>query len=219
MGCEIPRGEAGVANMRARSFLIISVLAFSVLLSTNIAFSKKPVGKSFIGSEEIVIFDNYTWEYVDKNISKSKCDVIGYGLKSCAKNYGFEHATGLNADATAQYRYDDKNYGMIISEDVGTSSGMTLDFMKTAVIENLATAINKSPEDIRRFDIYSSRIAEMESATIIYGSEVNGLDVVYYNTFIVEKDFSFQFISFSIGKTPDDDSKTIHEKLINSIVR
>ncbi|MEL7232206.1 MAG: hypothetical protein AAGJ85_06820, partial [Pseudomonadota bacterium] len=123
--------------------------------------------------------------------------------------------TNLGGDATAGYRYDDRNYAMIIMEDLGMKDGLSLEFMRQTVIENAATGSGVPVSDILIISSVDTVFDEKQASRIIYSTNVDGLDLVYTNTIVSEDHRTAQLITMAIAASHDEKQTELHQKFLN----
>lgn len=199
--------------------LLASLLLSAVTIAALPAASQNILGQSQFQGRTVILNDDFTWSYGEQAASGDTSDcfkVIGPYV-FCGKPLGWGATTKLSPDAAASFRLDDRNYLAVIREGLGTNDGFSLDFMQGAMVTNLATAAGLNEQDIPVYSVDDMELFGIPARRVVYGGEISGLPVIYYNTVWVTDVETIQFFTFTIGKEPTESAMTLHNDSVAAI--
>jgi len=190
------------------------ILAFIMALGLSWPVQAQEIlGTSVIGGKRIEILSGGTWRF--KKNAPGPCLPLSTKLSFCGSFLDWKPVGPGSTEIIAQYRHDDKTYGMFIIEDLGAADGMTAEYMRNSVLENAASGSGVQIRDVPVLDIYESELGEYTGETMIYGTTLDGLPMVMANTTIVTNDTTLQVVTYEISK----DYTPKHAKLHRSFLR
>lgn len=192
---------------------LIAILC--ALLMAQSATAQEVLGRALIEGRNIAIFDDGTWEYTERG--DDECDLIARNVSFCGENAGWEPSVPPNADVAATYRFDDRHYGQMIIEGLGTNDGLTAAAMRDIVIQNAAAVIGGTTKDIAVLETYLSRVSGQTLETIVYALAIDGLDVVYANGIFTSPDRTMQLMTFAIGTEFTARHRELHDEFLSEI--
>ncbi|WP_342075802.1 hypothetical protein [Yoonia sp. SS1-5] len=190
------------------------VTGLSIALATGVT-AQEVIGRSVVDGRAIQILDDGTWRYARP--TEGGCEDITGFLRFCGKNDGWSRTTIPNPDVAAAYRYDDRHYAQVISEELGSDDGMTAEFMRKVVVENAAGIVGLRVEDIPVLDVYPSEVDGQPIETIAYTFEIDGLNVVYANGIFSSPNRTMQLMTFAIGTKFSDRHRSLHEAFLSQL--
>ena len=193
--------------------MIRYVLALFVSLTSTDLVAQEVLGRAIIDGREIAILDNGKWRYSEE--LATDCTHIANGIQFCGEAYGWTATQAPNADVTAQHRFDDRHYGQIIVEELGLNDGMTLKFMRSAVVENAATTTGQNVSDIVILDHFDSEIDGNVARTIVYQFDIDGLEVVFANGIVTSPTRTLQVMTFSVNTELTERHLELHAEYLS----
>lgn len=183
------------------------------------AISQNVLGQSQFQGRTVILNDDFTWSFDEQTAGADLSDcfnVIGPYV-FCGKNLGWGATNKLSPDAAASFRLDDRNYLAVIQEGLGTNDGFSLDFMQDAMVTNLATAAGLNEQDIPVYSVDDMDLFGIPARRVVYGGEISGLPVIYYNTVWVTDVETIQFFTFTIGKEPTETAMQLHNQSVAAV--
>ena len=177
--------------------------------------AQEVAGTTVIDGRDVTLFADGTWEYATRG--EADCALIARNVEFCGENAGWSPTIPPNADIAATYRYDDRHYGQMIIEELGSRDGLTNENMMEIVIENAAAVIGVRAADIAVLDNYRVRVGSQTIPTIVYAFNIDGLDVVYANGIRTAPDRTMQLMTFSIGTEFTERHRDLHAAFLSEI--
>lgn len=191
-------------------------LAFSLLATLPLAAAaQEVVGTSSVDGRDVALYADGTWEYTNRGTGD--CSLVARNVEFCGENAGWEYTIPPNADIAATYRYDDRHYGQMIIEELGSRDGLTNEYMLEVVIDNAAAVIGGRRSEIQVIENYRVRLGNQTIPTIVYAFQIDGLDVVYANGIRTSPDRTMQLMTFSIGTEFTQRHRDLHEAFLSEI--
>jgi hypothetical protein len=123
-------------------------------------------------------------------------------------------------DFIAFYSYRSKYYFGVITEPYGEKDGITAKTLRTAIIENVATAAEIAAKDIPILGSSDSIEGHPELKSITYTASLanmRSMKFVYHNVFHVTNSRSTQYIFWGVGKNLSSDFKSVIKKTLDKI--
>jgi hypothetical protein len=195
--------------------LIIVCLSAVLFFSPVLLQAQEKVGTALVDGKKIELYSDRTWNYADRTVAKDAgCAPVRSGVEFCGSELGWKLTKSDDPDISAQYRLDDKNYGLFIVEDVGTADGLNLEFMRTAAISNFADAAGISEVNVTVFGVEAASVDGFSGETVLYGGKFNGLNIVFSNTIVIQENRSVQTATYTVGETPTEKSKALHQEFV-----
>ncbi|MDX8351991.1 hypothetical protein [Cognatiyoonia sp. IB215182] len=182
------------------------------LMATQVA-AQEVVGRSVVEGRTVDLLDDGTWVYTEA--IEGDCSAITPFLQFCGQTAGWSPTTIPNPDVIAAYRYDDRHYGQVISEELGARDGLTAALMRETVISNAAGVIGVRPQDIPVVDVYRSRAGNAGVETVVYTFTIDGLDVVYANGIYTSPNRTMQLVTFAVGQEFTDRHRALHDAFLS----
>lgn len=181
------------------------------------AFSQDKVGSSIVGGRTVDLLSDFTWRYRVEESTGDSCISISPEFDFCGVEQGWNRIGAASKEIAAQFRLDDRNYGLFVVEKLGYEDGMTLRYMRTAVIQNFAAAAGVSAEDIIVHSAEDSDFGNGKSTLLIYSGKWQGLTVLYFNTIISRPKRTFQLITYTIAETLKDHHHKTHRDFLSLV--
>jgi hypothetical protein len=120
-------------------------------------------------------------------------------------------------EITTAYRYDDRHYAVFVVEELGSDDGITIEFMRNAVLDRMARESGVESSQVEVLENTSSKVGNTDSTLVVYRGKVSGLYVVYANTIVIESKQVYQLITYSIGNDFSSNDRHVHDDLISRI--
>jgi nitrate reductase NapAB chaperone NapD len=122
-------------------------------------------------------------------------------------------------DFSVLYSYKNKYYFGIIPEPYGTKDGITVEALRTAIIENVATVAKIKPKDIPVIDSSDSIEGHPELKSITYTASlpnIRSMNFVYHNVIHLSDHTSVQYLFWGVGKNLSSDFKSVIKKTLDN---
>lgn len=192
---------------------ILVALVFALMAST--AYTQTRVGTSLIDGEIVDLYSDQSWKY--RNGTNDGCEQVTMALEFCDSEQSWERIKNHDKEIAAQFRYNDRHYGQFVVEELGTSDGITSEFMRDIVISNFASFAGISDSAVIIYDVKQDTVQGRTYDTVIYGGSVSGLDAVYINTLVVSPKTTIQATTFAVSSSVSEKHKAIHESFLAGI--
>ena len=179
------------------------------------AQAQEVVGSSTVDGRDVALFADGTWEFAERG--DAPCSLIARNVEFCGENAGWEATTPPNADIAATYRFDDRLYGQMIIEELGSRDGLTNEYMLEVVIDNAAAVIGGSRNAIDIIETYRVRVGNQTIPTIVYAFQIDGLDVVYANGIRTSPNRTMQLMTFAIADEFTERHRDLHATFLSEI--
>ena len=196
-------------------FKVISVAAMIFAACLPASMAQEAVGRAMVDGKTVILFSDFSWEY--ESAGDAECQVISRELSFCGSSLKWRAMPNEGGEVAAMYRYDDRNYAMVVVEDLGIEDGLTKDFMRKAVIENAASGAGVPVSAVTVFENTDTMFGESEAVFVAYGLAVDNLPIVYANTIVTKPNSSYQLITYAVGRELTDEQKVLHVDFIDSM--
>jgi hypothetical protein len=202
-----------------KSFLIAGLLGLLVSFGAQ---AQTILGNVEINGRNAIIYDDFSWKFEgdadnSNKVNLTDCGAIGDNHVFCGDKIGWGATSKLTPDSAGSYRYDDRNYATIILESVGSSDGLTLDFMENSIIRNASIGAGIGEADVERFETTDMTVNGHPGRKLVYGPKIDGLNFVYFNRFFITPKETPQMISFTIASTPDAATAELHAAAVTEL--
>ena len=194
---------------------IAMVLAlFSLAIPAHAAVE---IGKALIEGKIVILYDDNTWQFEgEAKAASSACDELSRRIEFCKGATTYEQVAAANNELLGQFRKDDRNYAMIIEEEVGTKDGMTLEFMRSAIFENqIAGGVKK--EDIIIIDTNEGEEFGQDATFVAMATSLEGLKLVYAYTIMISETTTVQLITYALGQELTDEIVDNHNEFLDLV--
>ena len=186
--------------------LILSVLP---VMTAAPALAQAVSGKALVEGRTVTLFDDFSWRFDDL---AGGCETLSTRLDFCGADAGWSVAQKPTPDYTAAYRLTDRLYGGYIVEEIGTDQGLTPVSVRKLLLEILKSSLSVVPV------VMQNEPATIDGKTgemLVYGFTVDGIDVVYANSFLLNKGSVLQVLTYEIGtKDYSDAHRRAHETFV-----
>tara|TARA_R110000765_G_C18779156_1_gene591112 strand:+ start:240 stop:851 length:612 start_codon:yes stop_codon:yes gene_type:complete len=200
--------------MRSLFFMAFGTSLFLAPINGS-ACAQQAVGRTLVDGKSVTLFDNGTWSY--EGAQEEGCRTLGAGISFCGSSDTWKKTAPNGSDIAASFRYDDRNYAMVIVETVGVEDGVSLQFMRNAVVSNAADGANVPAEEIIVFGIEPYERFKYPTETVVYGASLDGLNLTYANTIITKPHQTLQLITYAVGTDYTQQHKLLHSDFVDSI--
>lgn len=196
------------------SLNVVVVLAVLNIMVCGSAQAQQAVSRSLVNGKAVTLFDNGTWTY--ESSDQQRCRSLGSGISFCGASDIWKNTTSAGPDAAATFRYDDRHYAMVIVEALGVADGVTQEYMRSAVVENAATGGDVASESVVVIGIESYEGFAYPSETVVYSTQINGLDAIFANTIVTKLNQTFQLITFAVGSQYTQQHRHLNDDFVKS---
>lgn len=196
--------------MVLRLFVLLFLVSFSVP-----SFAQTVSGTAVVDGKKVILYDDFSWDFQSE---KSKnCKAVGRGISFCGNSSKWKLTDPGVDDIAAMYRLTDSFYALIIIEELGFDDGFSLEFMRSAVIENAASAAGVASEQVTILDVNDSITDDYSETKIDYAVNVDGLDIAYQNTIRIADEKTFQIITYALDTEITEKSKSRHIQFLDAM--
>lgn len=199
-----------------RAAAVVSLVIGVTLYATSPTLAQAVVGRSVVDGQKVELLSDKTWRFVELDTGTQRCDTLRLGVSFCAGS-DWKPTTAPTTEIAAQYRFDDRNYGQMILEAIGTEDGMSADFMRKVVIKNAASAAGLREKDVAILDVRDIAVGEFLGETISFQLSLDGLDAVFLNTILVLPKRNFQLTTFAFGKQKTPEMVRLHARFLSRV--
>ncbi len=196
--------------------LLISTV-FAILCFALPAQAAAEIGKALIDGKIVILYDDNTWQFEgEAKVVSSACDELSRRVEICKGGTPYEQIAPANNELLGQFRKDDRNYAMIVEEEVGSKDGMTLEFMRSAIFENqIAGGVKK--EDIIIIDTTEGEEFGQDSTFVAMATSLDGLKLVYAYTIMIADTTTVQLITYALGQELTDEIMDNHNEFLDLV--
>jgi hypothetical protein len=153
-----------------------------------------------------------TWKY--DSPAPAGCQSIKDNLSFCSQNGEWSQVATASNEIAAQFRRDDRNYGIFIVEEVGSDDGITEDFMANMAIKHAARTAGMQSQDVATIESEPTTVDGRPGKSITYAVKIQGLPAVFTNTIVVDKHRTVQVVTYGVGQTLTAEMKLNHKSFL-----
>lgn len=186
-----------------------------MLIAPAAAFGQEKLGTAIVNGQRVDLFSDFKWRYQSEQ--SAQCQTIGVGVLFCPTLGTWQKMPNESADVTAQYKFDDRNYGMFLFEQLGADDNVTVEMMNTIVLQNMADSMGVNGSDIPVLETNLTTLDGSPAQAIVYSGNYEGLDVVYANTILILPKSTVQNVTYSIGKEYTPEHRDMHKQFLDSL--
>ena len=188
------------------------LLAFSL---AGTAFAQSVVGNTAIGGKRVELLDDNTWRYVEAGSTATEgCAPLKNDVYFCGSNSDWQHITNAPPQITAAYRYSDTEYGQFVVEGLGADAGLAYEGMREIVLGYAGQAAGIPAASVPVLAEEDSTLDGRAAKTLVYAVKVQGLNFVFANTILIEKNRTIQAMTYKLGTEYADENKALHENFL-----
>lgn len=185
--------------------------AVTMIAVAGPVLAQEVVGRSVIDGRPVELLEDGTWSYADTADLDAGCAPLRNGISFCGGTFGWDEVPAGSPDITAQYRLDDRTYGIVIVEGVGINQGVSSEFMREMVIELAAGRTGVSASQVPVLDQTAGTVDKQPVDTIAYLVTLSGTPLVFINSILVADEITVQFVTYSFGRELTDRDSEIHD--------
>lgn len=182
-------------------------LALGALSAANVTATAEQVGTAVVDGRVVVLDSDGTWKYADLDTSGSSGCRTVENVEFCMDSLpGWKASKNDASDFVASYDNNSKGYYFgFISEPAGSDAGMTYEGLRTAILENAASASGIDPSAVPVLATEESVSSLLSMRSITYLVDFKGTPAVFYNCYQIMPSRAIQFAFWTIGKkvTPE----------------
>ena len=211
------RIQTPTAHLYAISIRCLAIVATMAVFVPDDLIAQEKVGTAFVDGQRVELFADGSWRYSGPSASNG-CITIKLNVDFCGQELGWRQMKNNDREITAQFMFDDRNYGLFIIEQLGLVDGVSSELMMSIVIENLASASGVRAEDIVVFSVEEGMFNDLPSATITYGGALDNLNIIFQNTIVIDENLTMQAATYTIGAEVTDSFERLHDEFLDAIV-
>lgn len=211
------RIQTPTAHLYAISIRSLAIVATMAVFVPDDLIAQEKVGTAFVDGQRVELFADGSWRYSGPSVS-SGCITIKSNVDFCGQELGWQQMKNNDAEITAQFMFNDRNYGLFIIEQIGLVDGVSSEFMMLTAIENFASASGVRAEDIVVFSVEEGMFNDLPSATITYGGALENINFIFRNTIVIDKNLTMQAATYTIGTEVTDSFERLHDGFLDAIV-
>lgn len=174
-------------------------LAFGAI--TAPASAQDVVARSIVDGRTVELLSDQSWRYAE---ARSDCDVVDDGFEFCGDRHPWTALPLRSSEFDLLYRHDSDIYIGVIQENLGANTGLKLETLRNAVLENAAGGMGVQPSDIPVLAVDRATVDGIEFEQMIFLVDLNGLEMVFVNRYAVLPDDSIQIMAWGPGTEPND---------------
>ncbi len=193
---------------------LIAVLA--LVFSAVPAKAQDVIGTSIVGGKKIEILSDNTWRFQDR-LGES-CFLVGATMEFCGQNANWRPLANKAPQITAAFERESKDFAFFIVEQIGRSSGMNLDAIGRAIVENVANGMGETAAEVPVFLSEDVSIYGKAARRVALQARLDGVFFVLINTAWLEDDRSGQIFTYSYGDQIRPSDIALHEQVVGSVV-
>nr|WP_213396011.1 hypothetical protein [Yoonia sp.] len=84
--------------------------------------AQEKVGTAFVDGQRVELFADGSWRYSGPSVSNG-CITIKLNVNFCGQESGWQQMKNNDREITAQFMFNDRNYGLFIIEQLGLVDG------------------------------------------------------------------------------------------------
>lgn len=204
------------SGYKKRTASLVSLILAVVLIATSPASAQAVVGRGVVDGQKVELLSDKTWRLTDEDSALAGCDGLPLSVSFCAGT-DWKPTTPPNTEIAAQYRFDDRNYGQIILEDVGVEDGMSAEFMRKAIINRAAIIAGLREQDVIVLDVRDVTLGDLPGEMVVYQLGLDGVDAVFLHTIIISPKRTFQLMTFAVGKQKTPEMDRLHVDFLSRV--
>ena len=168
------------------------------------------VGRAVVDGRTVTLFDDQSWQY--ETASEAGCKLLSSKLSFCGDLLQWKETRVPAPDVIAAYRYNDRNYGQFIIEDIGTAQGLTTESVRKIVLDIARQASGQDPVVISVQPVF---LADLAGETIVYSFKISGVETIYTNSLFLTENTMLQAMTYAVGtSTHAPLHESIHAELL-----
>ena len=170
------------------------------------------IGSTIVEGRHVQLMSDFTWKY--ETPTASTCQGIEDGVSFCGVAAGWTQIEHHNKEIAAQFRLNDRNYGVFIVGKLGSDDGISTELLLDLAIKNAAQAANMQAKDVTTVGPESAVVDGLPGETISYFLKIESLPAVFTNTIVVDKHRAVQIVTYGFGQTLSDEMKLNHKNFL-----
>lgn len=203
---------------------VIIMKPFILFLTTYLLLFSSPVSsaevlsRTLIDGKKVILFSDNTWKYDETPEKHSEtCVKLSKRVDFCDKIKKWRRGSTSEQNQIAYYKFEDRYHGLIIEEDLGISDGLNFTFVRNAIIENAADAIDGVEDDVTVISVKDVELQGLAGNSVVYQLEYNGTPLIFMNTILLDTNTTLQLVTYSFAKTFEVFQVELHKKFLDAI--
>ncbi len=193
-----------------RAFVSIAAFLLVGLLIPQTGFAQESVGKAIVDGKTVTLYSDNTWKYVTVS-GEAGCVQVTVKLSFCGDLQRWRPSPTANAIISAAYSLNASTYGQYIVEDIGTSNGISAEFMRGAIIQVAGAQSDREPVVL---GLETGTFQDAEIETVIFQVLIKGLPVVFATSLYLTSGTTAQITTYELGQTYSDAHKAAHTEFL-----
>jgi hypothetical protein len=203
--------------MRVGPALAATLALFMATPGQSLGQDVEVVGTAIVRGQRVELLSDQTWRLAETVPKNAECAPIRAGLVFCGSPLEWWPTSVAGSDFTRVFKHDSRTYGGIIFEELGTNDGLTIDGYRSLILSNFADGVRVPPEDIPVALSEPISILGKNGEIAVYGGRVEGLTMIFANSFYVGPDHSFQIVTWNIETNFTDEHAALHESFVAAV--
>ena len=201
------------ARRRGRMWRVAALVV--TLGATAPATAQDVVGTTTLNGKQVELLDNMTWRFSSGAVAATDdCAELKIGVSFCGTAPEWQRVTNVPAQISAAYRHSDTEYAQFVIEALGSDAGLEYEGMREIVLGYAAQA---AATDVTLVPVLAEEDVVVEGVagkTLVYAVKVQGLNFVFANTIIIEKNRVMQAMTYKLGTAFTDDNRGLHDRFL-----
>lgn len=179
------------------------------------AVAQSVAGRSAVDGRPVELLSDGTWRYADR-ANSANCRPVAAVLEFCGSAAIWQETPPLRRTSRACTASTTDIMRSSSSSELGSDDGLTLEFMRKAVIQNVGSYTGVGAEDVPILDVTPGEVDGNSAETIAYQATVDGVPFVFVNTIFLSRKLTVQAVSYSVGTGVTDTHNDIHSRFLDA---
>lgn len=202
--------------MQKRSVGFISAV-ITLICGTEV-WSQVVLGRSVVEGRQVELLDNRTWRFVGDLNEASNCITLKEPISFCGRSTDWKRLPhGGDPSIAAEFLLDDRTYGIVIVEGLGTLDGLNFNMYRSLVLQNAAEFLGTSVANIPVLDNFPTQIDGVLADTLVYSGKIEEMSFTYANSVVIDTRYSAQIITYQIGNGFSQSHRAAHNEFVSLI--
>lgn len=201
--------------MKPKLTHLLAVLSLSL---ASPVLAQSIVGSAMVDGKTVNLFDDGTWASPPATTldGDAECVALHPQIQFCGDPLIWRSERSVG-DFDRLFSLGETTFAGVILEPFGRADNVNPDFMRTMALDNAAEASGISTKDVPVLGLETQEFDGYEAETMAYGARINGVGVVYANSFIIFDHLTVQAVVWEIGEEYSDDHRARTESFLNSL--
>lgn len=195
---------------------LLGFIAALACAAPQTADAEQVVATTIVDGKKVELLDNNSWRFVASGNSQSNCSTVAGDVTFCGARNVWQPIQPPNAQIAAAFLRSEKHYGIVISEGIGTNSGISVDSMRQIAIQNAANGAGILAKDVAVADAFTSQANGVSYSTVAYSVTINGIPIFYLNSIYVGPDRALQMITYELDRSLTQYHRELHQEFLDA---